>query len=597
MRQVVSTLIACLLTAHGALAWQAGKQPSPKRKTAADSSQAVAARLTDLEKSVATQQEQIQQLLKVVESRDAQIKQMQQQMNEVQTNARQAEQKADTAATSASKQAENVTAVRADVEDLKGTATGTALALQESQKKIDNLESPLALHFKGITITPGGFLAAETVWRGRSLAADINTPFNALPLPGSSQSSLTEFYASGRQSRVSMLAEGKLSSTRLTGYVEADFLSAGITSNNNQSNSYSLRQRQLWGQAALHGWTVTGGQMWSLVTETKKAVDNRTEALPMTIDAQYTVGFSWARQFGFRVAKNINNKLWLAASVENPQTTFAAHGNANNFVLGNAGNAGGLYNPTANYSFNSAPDFILKAVLEPGFGHYELFGVINQFRDRVFPCAEASETSPCGTITAPSTDGAFNDSRTGGGIGANARVTLFKKLDLGAHFLGGNGIGRYGTAGLPDATVHSDGRLALLRAYQALGTIEWHRPKFDIYGNAGAEYVDRHWDIDPISGKPVGYGSPLFNNSGCYSETLPGGNGFTPGALSNCNGDTRNVIEGTLGFWYRLYDGPKGKLQFGPQYSYVTRNTWAGTGGTPHGIDNMVFTSFRYYLP
>ena len=36
--------------------------------------------------------------------------------------------------------------------------------------------------------------------------------------------------------------------------------------------------------------------MWSLVTETKKGVDNRTEALPMTIDPQYTVGFSWARQ-------------------------------------------------------------------------------------------------------------------------------------------------------------------------------------------------------------------------------------------------------------------------------------------------------------
>ena len=56
----------------------------------------------------------------------------------------------------------------------------------------------------------------------------------------------------------------------MTGYVEADFLGAGITSNNNQSNSYVLRQRQVWGQAALHnGWTFTGGQMWSLVTETK----------------------------------------------------------------------------------------------------------------------------------------------------------------------------------------------------------------------------------------------------------------------------------------------------------------------------------------
>src|SRR5713101_5916743 len=89
------------------------------------------------------------------------------------------------------------------------------------------------------------------------------------------------------------------------------------SSNNNQSNSYTQRQRQAWGQAAFsNGWTLTGGQMLSLVAETKKGVDNRSEALPMTIDPQYTVGFSWARQFGFRVSKNFGNRFWLAASLE-----------------------------------------------------------------------------------------------------------------------------------------------------------------------------------------------------------------------------------------------------------------------------------------
>ena len=125
------------------------------------------------------------------------------------------------------------------------------------------------------------------------------------------------------------------------------------------------------------------------------------------------------------------------------------------------------------------------------------------------------------------------------------------------------------------------------------------------------------------------YGSPLFNNSGCGTETVPasttvtvvtpptssnptGGTatipvpgsvgtpltgGFNPGGLSNCNGDTRNIIEGTIGFWYRFYSGPKGRLQWGPQYSYVDRNTWRGVGGTPNATENMFFTSFRYYLP
>ena len=139
---------------------------------------------------------------------------------------------------------------------------------------------------------------------------------------------MSEFNASGRQSRFSLLTEGKLDNVKIGGYYETDFLSAGITSNNNQSNSYTLRQRQFWGQAAFtSGWTVTGGQMWSLLTETTKGMDNRTEALPATIDAQYHAGFSWARQYGARFTKNFNNKVWLGFSVEEAQATLTVHGN------------------------------------------------------------------------------------------------------------------------------------------------------------------------------------------------------------------------------------------------------------------------------
>jgi len=146
----------------------------------------------------------------------------------------------------------------------------------------------------------------------------------------------------------------------------------------------------------------------------------------------------------------------------------------------------------------------------------------------------------------------------------------------------------------------------LIRSYQGLGTLEYHSDKLDIYGYGGGEYAGKAWYRNSV-GSAVGYGSPLFKNTGCFTETPPGtptagqfptsSTGFLPGALANCTGDTRNIIEGTLGFWYRLYTGPKGRLQLGPQYSYIVRNTWAGTGGQPHAIDNMVFTSFRYYLP
>jgi len=473
-------------------------------------------------------------------------------------------------------------------------------------------EPPTVIHFKGVTLTPGGFFAAETVDRSKAIVDDINTNFKNVPFPGTSGANLSEFNATARQSRISLLAEGRLSSVKLVGYYETDFLSAGVTSNNNESNSFTLRVRQFYGQAALDsGWTFTGGQQWSLVTETRKGMDNRTEASPIVIDPQYTAGFSWARQYGFRVTKNFGNKLWLGASVENPETLFGGKIQTQNTLIAAPGDLGGLLNNQANFSYNATPDFIIKGVLEPGWGHYEVFGIVSNFRTRIFPCASASVATPCpvdGSV-APSAVGANNNTITGGGIGGNARFPFFqKKFEIALHGLYGSGVGRYGTSTLADVTVHPDGTLVGLKNGQALVSLEWHpTPKLDIYAYGGGEYAGRAAYVN-AAGKGVGYGSPLLNNFGCFFEQLPT-NQNTPTAPANCQGDIRNDLEGTIGFWHRIWSGPQGRLQWGIQYSYFTRNSWAavGTGtvngatvttnGSPTGIDNMVFTSFRYYLP
>jgi len=615
---------AILLLATGMVA-QNSPTPKPRKPksapvTAADV-QSLKDAISSQQAALAQQQQQIQQL------RD-ELSRKEQSVQQAQTTATDAASKADAAQSQATQQQQTVTELKGDVTDLKSNLTSTVVSIQETQKSLS--EPPTALHVKGITITPGGFLAAETTWRSRALASDVNTPFNSLTMPGASASHMSEFFGSGRQSRISMLAEGKLASAKLSGYVEADFLSAGVTSNNNQSNSYTMRQRQAWGQAAFdNGLSITAGQMWSLLTETRKGVDNRSEALPMTIDANYHVGFSWARQYGFRVAKNFGNKVWFAVSLENSQETLSSHGNASNFLVGSPGAGGGLYNSAvtacstsinsttgaatttctaaANYAFNPSPDVIAKLAFEPGFGHYEIFGVYSRFRDRVFPCEDVATTTLCGSGATPGPNAslAFNSSKNGGGFGANARWSFAnKRVDFGLHGFGGSGVGRYGSGGLPDASARADGTLDLIRNYQGLATVEWHGPKLDVYFNTGAEYASRAATFDPVTLKTVGYGAPSFNNSGCFTEAGPGGGGFLPGGLgSSCTADTRVLIEGTAGFWYKIYDGSKekvnrGRVQFGPQYSYVTRNTWSGAlSAEPHGIDNMIFTSFRYYLP
>jgi hypothetical protein len=164
------------------------------------------------------------------------------------------------------------------------------------------------------------------------------------------------------------------------------------------------------------------------------------------------------------------------------------------------------------------------------------------------------------------------------------------------HFLGGDGVGRYGTSGLPDATVRPDGTLSLLHSYQGLGTFEVHTRQWDWYFNGGGEYVTRAIYLNG-AGTQVGYGLTTNNNSGCGIEVLPGAGGFLPANPGSCSGQTRAVFEGTMGFWFKPYSGPKGRIQFGPQYEYVVRNTWRAVGGDPNAINNIVMTSFRYYLP
>jgi uncharacterized coiled-coil protein SlyX len=540
----------------------------------------------------------------------------------------------------------SMAAMRTDVavQQDKG-APGMSLTDAQAGPDKDPMHGPLSIRFKGITITPGGFAEAAFVRRSRALGADLPTPFNSLTMPGAAQSQLSEFFGSARQSRPTMYVDGRMGKVAFSSYLSADFLSSGDTSTNNQTNSYTLRLRQVWGQAKFdNGFSFLGGQAWSLVTENKAGIapsddTGRTnDARPATVDPSYNAGFSFARQYGVRVTQTLmDNKVTVAASVEAPQATLSTHGNANNFLLGSEG-ATNSYNdavsgcttstytatgattptyyttcsPVGTYSFNPSPDVIAKIAFDPGFGHYEVFGLWDRFRDRVYPCANfvLGTTGPCpndAAKTGPSAYGATNVSTNGGAFGANARWNFDNKhVVFGLHFMGGRGIGRYGAAGLADLAIRADGAPAAIKNGQGLATLEWHGKKLDVYSYAGAEFNGRTDDYDAATKTYVGYGSPFFNNSGCYSETAPSTgftSGFNPGSLKSCTADTRALIEGTLGFWYRLYNGPRGKFQYGMQYSYITRQTWSGTsltpgvGVSPEGIEGQVYTSFRYYLP
>jgi hypothetical protein len=598
MKMVAAAILATSLV--GSYAY-AGDPPAPAKKHAKTPPKpSVEDQINALRQEM---QSQIDSLKSDLAAKDAQVKQAQQAAADAQAAAQKAQADATAGQQAVSENASAVSTLQSTVKDIKDNNVSLATTVSDETTAIKKkLENPDALYFKGITLSPtGSFIAAETVWRQGATGGGLNTPFTGVPLQNADAAQLTEFQGTGRQSRLALKAVGKLKNVTMTGYYEMDWLGTGITSNNNQSNSYVLRQRQLWADAKLeNGWDFSGGQGWSLAAETTQGLTRGTEILPATIDPQYEAGFIWTRQYSFRVSKDFSKKFFAGISAENAETLNPAGANLPaNLLIGSAGAGGGLYNPTANYSFNLAPDFIAKIAVEPGWGHWELFGIARSFRDRIYPA----------------TGTPFNNTAWGSGVGGSFRGPLLnKKLSIGLKGLYGQGVGRYGSSTIADITLRPDATISPLHGFSALSTLEANpTSRLMLYFNYGGDYIGRDYSIDPVSGKEVGYGTYTADMTGCNTEPANGtggagpygggGTGFNPSAPAHCAANNKDVQEFTAGDWYYFYKGPKGGLRFGLQYSVFRRDLWSGAGGPlnpnggAHGLDNMFWTSFRYYLP
>jgi hypothetical protein len=425
-----------------------------------------------------------------------------------------------------------------------------------------------------VTLTFGGFTALEGVYRSKNESADIGSNFNtAIPFDYQSNAHISEFRESARQSRFSMLAQGpQTDAYRAEGYFETDFLSAGVSSNSAESNSYTLRVRHFYGvlRNTEADWYLLAGQDWSYATlSTTGTMQPRTEQIPLTIDAQYVVGFNWTRNAQLRLVKLFGKSASLGISFESPQAAFTGASPATT-IDNNPG--GSLLNSTTSYSIDFAPDVIAKFAVDPGFGHFELYGLGRGFRDRYEPTAGSVAGS--------------NNTTWGGGVGAGLIIPMpSSPFYFQASGLVGDGIGRYGSSQLPDATIRADGTLATIPEAQVLlGLVAKPTPRLQIYLYGGGEEA-RRTAFDG-GGKHYGYGNVAYVNSGCDLLT---------GTAATCVGNTQSLRQLVLGDWWKLYQGPIGNFQMGLQYSYTDRKAFSGVGGAPSSSINMGFISFRYY--
>ena len=497
------------------------------------------------------QASQIESLKAAMAEKDAELKSAQQTAAAAQAASAKAQAAAEAQQQAVTDNTSAVATLQSSVTGLKGSQDTLAATVTDDTSKIKkSIENPVALHYKGITLTPGGFLEGDTVFRPHATGGDIATAFSAIPFEHADSYSLSEFYGSASASRFTLMAEGKVNWGTIRGYYEADFIGVGTSSSNNQSNSYLLRQRLLYAQAETNSHlSITVGQLWSLATENKKGITSPAAdvPVPMTGDPNYMPGFVWTRQYALRVVKSFS-KAAVAIAVENPQAVYAASlaGNTPYAVLGSAGLNAGAFNAAisscspstsivnytneldsngynvavpvyktvnsctnlANISFNEAPDLLVKAAFDPGIGHYEIFGISRFAHETVYPgettnsnlyggyydvdCLKA--TPGCNPVApALTTTGAITSRIALGGLGASARIPLLSgKLSLGAKGLYGPGVGRYGATNLADVTTNASGRFEPIHNLSGLLTAEYTvQPRLVLVTYYGGDYASR----------------------------------------------------------------------------------------------------------
>jgi hypothetical protein len=106
------------------------------------------------------------------------------------------------------------------------------------------------------------------------------------------------------------------------------------------------------------------------------------------------------------------------------------------------------------------------------------------------------------------------------------------------------------------------------------------------FGYVGEEQVSKKDFSVSAGGKTYGYGygNALFDNGGCETE-----------GVGSCAANTSRIVSGTVGGWWKFYQGWLGNGQIGLTDTWIKREIFSGIGGDPNTNINITMVSFRYY--
>lgn len=422
--------------------------------------------------------------------------------------------------------------------------------------------SPLGFKLGDMQVTPGGFIDFTLFYRSTTVGSGIGTNFAAIPANNSLAGRLNEFGESAQNSRLTLKASS--ASGDLYAYLETDFLGNAPSNVTVSSNSDTLRLRVFFVDYRHGAWEVMAGQDWSLLTPSKTGLSPMPSdvAYGATVDTNYHVGLTWARQPQIRLLYHASPNFTLGLSFENGQPYAGGSSGAPKVTLpgGDSGPYAKQVN-TGSSGFGASdptPDIIAKVAYDSapaGHGwHLEVAGLESQFR--VFnPALNRTQHA------------------AGAGVEADAAYSFGGGLRLFATSFFGDGGGRYFYGMAPDLIIRQNGAPS---------------PVLSQGGMLGAEVP-----VDPADKLYAYYGGLTIHPNFDLSGATPVGYGY-PGAST---GQNRSVQEATLGLNHTFWKSARhGSLQLMTQASYLVRTPFTAADGA-HAHTVMGFVNLRYTLP
>ena len=435
--------------------------------------------------------------------------------------------------------------------------------LQRGPEIADITPDTPALQLGPAKIRVLGYPAMTTVWRSTSSGGNIATNFANLPFNNTVPGTTSEFRVSPQSTRLALRVDAGLKSSNAAGYFEMDFGGAPNAGNVAVTLSgYTFRIRQAWFDWGRGKWELTGGQLFSLMTPTKKDILPWPGDVATThvLDFNYVAGLVWGRYPQFRVVYHASKQAAFGFSAENPEQQVG-----NNVVFPSAlsGILPTQYNTGSNELSvpNVTPDFVVKGSFDGQSDravHFDVGAVMRTFRS--WNGAQVSD----------------KDYSFGSGVGANFNVNVLKGTRLVLDGFASDGGGRYIGGLAPDVIVKANGSISPIHSYSWVSGFELAPSKITgLYFYYSGVYAQKNVTLNSDGTCCVGFGYP--------------------GASTNAN---RLIEEATAGysrvFW--RYENI-GSMQWGVQYAYAWLYPWVAGTGPNSAHANIVYGQVRYNLP